>query len=200
MRLTPADVAHLADAQARNTAELVKPCTCSRPNCRTIGEHIWWATKEAAPGIKAANMDPGRSSGTGGITIPDPRDAALAHEHATLHRLLADMADNTRAFQAFLDRWAGHRERVAHVDESDWCRHHLETTQACEPRYRGDLCRRCYDFGRAQGHMPPAILLTAWHRGERVNARQVAEAMAEVKAATRRRRKQTANRKRKTKT
>jgi hypothetical protein len=41
-----------------------------------------------------------------------------------------------------------------------------------EPRYRGDLGRRCYDWKRSHaGELPPAFVLEAWRRGKQPKVR-----------------------------
>ena len=55
---------------------------------------------------------------------------------------------------------------------NDWCTSCLRIHQ-CAPRYRGDLCRWCYDFHTAQGKQPSIELLDAHHRGTRITERMV---------------------------
>jgi hypothetical protein len=42
-----------------------------------------------------------------------------------------------------------------------WCRNHLDGIGLLEPRYRGDLCRACYDIGKAHGTPPDKEFMRA---------------------------------------
>lgn len=46
------------------------------------------------------------------------------------------------------------------VAGGEWCVSHLRLP-ACEPCYRGDLCRWCYDYRATEGGLPPVALLEA---------------------------------------
>lgn len=177
------DLPHVTATAQRLGGLLARPCTCSRPDCSTIGDHIWHATRDASPGITAASLEPARST-TPRLPLPPPDPERTATAHAELQRLLTAFGTASHHLELFLGPWRPDREHPTPVAEpADWCAHHLALIGTHEPRYRGDLCRRCYDFGRAEGFAPTGPILQAWHRGERLTDRFVREQLAEVRAA-----------------
>lgn len=65
------------------------------------------------------------------------------------------------------------------VESDAWCVHH-KTHGFSEPlgsRPRNGVCGWCQDFRRAEGVLPPKLVLEARARGERVTARLVASAL-----------------------
>lgn len=188
MSRRPPDVPGTAAALRRLAAALASPCPCDRSACTTIGAHVLQATRDAQPGPRAQNLDPARSTGTATIHLPDQPDPAAA-AHTDIVRHLDALARHAIDLELLVTSWAPNRWRPDTVDDNDvWCRHHLDTIGVTEPRFRGDLCRRCYDFQRAQGFPPPAIFLTAWHRGARVTTAEVARVRAEYRNRKRRKR------------
>lgn len=177
------DVPHVITAAQRTAGALAKPCTCSRPDCRTIGDHIWHATRDARPGIAAANLEPSRASAQG-LPLPQPDLDGTGHAHVEYRRLLTAYGTATMALEHFLAPWRPDRESTTDVaDPTDWCAHHLAMLGTHEPRYRGDLCRRCYGFQLAEKDLPPVLILQAWHRSIRVTDTMVRDALRETRAA-----------------
>ena len=60
--IRPADLPTLVERWQTLTTDLARPCTCARPTCRTVAEHLWWATRDARPGIAAAALDAARKT------------------------------------------------------------------------------------------------------------------------------------------
>lgn len=187
----------LTAAIRRPLEQIAQPCTCDRPDCRTVGEHIWRATADARRGIPAAALEPSRSTDPA-LPLPPPLEA-VDHAHRDYLHLLGAIVAHCYALQDLVAAWRHDRQvDVPPTTEDVWCRHHLDTIQACEPRYRGDLCRYCYDFelgtrGRStKGLLPPAEILAARHRGEKVTAKMVDDAIRAARAASRKRKRRKA--------
>lgn len=174
-RLRPSDLRAVTEALRRATNALAHPCNCGRTNC-TIGEHVWRATRDGQPGARAQVLNDTPSSGptNKGLEIgarPDP----TAGDHDELNRLAASIYADAEALNLLLAHWRPDRHHDQKTSDADWCRHHLNTIGTCEPRYRGDLCRKCYDLQRSQRYLPPKAILEAWHRGDRVTAKMLAQ-------------------------
>lgn len=159
---------------------LAQPCGCGRRQC-TVGEHAYHSTRDALPGIRAQAFDDPRVSGTTAAG-----DIAAGHsfddKHDELSAMAASINLNCIALANMVAAVQHDRQhpKTTGADE-EWCRHHLDTIGSCEPRYRGDLCRRCYDFNRSTGVMPTKQILNAWHRGDRVTNHMVAHAKSAQK-------------------
>lgn len=111
------------------------------------------------------------------------------HHHHT-QAALGYLEDAERALRACLnrltliDRLTDTRPAAGEgIDPHDWCSHHLQLGLGCEPRYRGDCCRRCYEFRLAEGYLPPRELLQL----KRITAADIAK-HAPRRAAARARR------------
>lgn len=183
--MKPSDLQPITTLLGQAHQTLARPCPCVNARCRTIGEHVWRATADARPGPRAAALDGTRTTSSDPpLPLPEPAGVNMAH-HALqraleqLHRAAGDLLDLT-------DLWRPDRATVGpESTPDDWCTHHL-TIGVCEPRYRGSLCRRCYDFSRAERILPTDAILHAWHRGDRVTVAMVAEAKKAAKAARKR--------------
>lgn len=174
------DIAPIALRVGHIKEQLLTPCRCGRSNC-TLGEHIWRATRAMTPSpLRSSNTDPGGGNrwethdDDSVWPIPnDPTGEAAMNtttdpdEWAEALEWLNQAADH---FAVVFGKYRPDR-RLHTVDPSaaeQWCTHHLTTIGKCEPRYRGDLCRVCYDFQLAHANkLPPADLLTAKHEGRR---------------------------------
>jgi hypothetical protein len=164
-----------------------------------LSEHIWRSTRDMAPGPRAAAAD---SNGSGGwrydedtgepVPSNDPagesattidRNAAL---HAEYRTLLSGLRHADRALHDFVQRMRPDRTTNTGdpSTDSDYCRHHLETLGTCEPRYRGDTCRTCYDFDNTYHRLPPVSLLRHKHDGGKWNERMIADALRAEKGPT----------------
>jgi hypothetical protein len=172
-----ADQLPLVTLDLRHAGELLAhPCQCGRNHC-TLGTHIWQATRDMDPGPKAQNTDPkvrGHST-PADHTEPDP---AL---HLEYRRLVTEAQTAAQHLTAFIGRIRP--DRILHnppilTTAQDWCRNHLNTIGVCEPRYRGDLCRFCYDVQLAEGTEPPQALLVMRHRGDRLTTEDVTAIVA----------------------
>ncbi len=177
-RVAPIDLGHITADATRTWQAMAKPCPCPRTQCRTIGQHILAATRDASRGIKAANLDPGRPAPTSGALLQPPDPLAAAHHQ--LAELLTHLGRLNNELATWVDLWRPDRTATADdvASAADWCAHHLRTIGQCEPRATGDLCRWCYDFQRAYNVLPPAGLLEARQQGTRITARMVDEALA----------------------
>lgn len=155
---------------------LAHPCQCGRPQC-TLGRHVWQATLDMDPGPRAQNTDPKvRGSSAGDTPDRDP-DPAL---HLEYRRLIGDAWHAARALNDFVarvrpDRILRNPPVLSSVE--DWCRNHIDKIASCEPRYRGDLCRYCYEFKSTEGVLPPQSILLMRHRGERLTAKDITQAL-----------------------
>ena len=192
MTLHQGDLPTLIERWQTATTELARPCTCPRATCRTVAEHLWNATRDGRPGIPAASLEPSRSAGGRGLNLPHPL-TPTDRAHDDLQRTLAALARSADDLVHLLGLWRSDR----HTDgtpttDDDWCRHHLATLTTCEPVYKGGLCRWCYDFGRAQGWLPPAELLDARAQGRKITATMVADAAKAAKAQARKRKRRKA--------
>ena len=118
-------------------------------------------------------------------------DAALAGLDPSDHDRHNELADQAwaaiRAYQTFLDTYRPDRRMPTGSTEftdADWCRNHLDVLGVCEPRYRGDSCRRCYGVKLTTGNLPPRSILQAWRDGTRVTDATLAAAINAEKAPT----------------
>lgn len=204
MRLS--DIGPIALRAGHIKEQLLTPCKCGRANC-TLGEHIWHATRAMnAPGVRASNTDPGggnRWETHDDDTVwPVPNDptgeAAIdtdtgPDEWADALEWFNQAADH---LQVVFGRYRPDR-RLHTVDPSaadQWCTHHLQAIGKCEPRYRGDLCRICYDFKLAHdGKLPPADLLEHKHQGGKWNEQMIAASLKAAKPAKRKKGKRKAS-------
>jgi hypothetical protein len=110
-----------------------------------------------APGPRAQNFQP--PTGSGGDGEPPPDSTGKLHDD--YRALLESYWNVSLKIRQFVDRhrpdrWVPLPEPAS---DSDWCRNHLEIIGACEPRYRGDECRTCYDLRLAYGQVPDAELM-----------------------------------------
>lgn len=176
-----------AIAWRRVCSTLTTACPCSIDRCQTIGQHIWQATRDGrAAGLRASTYDPKvKTSGTT-TTTPAPLDLdKTSHDHRRYCELVLRIDRDMRDLATLVDNWRPDRTATTPdgADPADWCRHHLDTISTFEPRYRGDQCRRCYDFNLAVGVPPPLEILETWHRGGTVTQQRIAEISKAVKAA-----------------
>jgi hypothetical protein len=154
----------LVTLDGRHAAELLgHPCTCGRPMC-TLGTHIWESTRDMTPGPKAQSFEPAMATGSvhtdtdprpDPTTIIDVRFAQAVQTYWNSARELTRLVDALRP-----DRWTPLPEPAT---DDQWCTNHLEVLGACEPRYRGDLCRFCYDLKCTYGAVPDRQLMQARH-------------------------------------
>lgn len=173
----------------RHAAELLAhPCAaidCPRYRKETLGEHIWRATLHMAPGPPAQSFDARVSGSTS--TNGEP-DIAAIHLHTDFHDAVLTY---WRSSQRLIDLIGGTRpDRTPPVDQAtddDWCRLHLNLIGKCEPVYRRDLCRWCYDFEGAEGFQPTRHILFTRHRGERITTELVAQQRPKKRRKRRRR-------------
>ena len=186
-RLRP-DTGRLVAVQLRALAlRMAAPCDCARSGCTTY-LHAWHATRDAAtPGPKAQTFEatPVQQSATTSAT-PTLDPPILAH--GEYRELLALLANTASDLQVLLNDWNPNRAAATTTDEHDWCAHHLDLLGTCEPRYRGDLCRRCYELERSVGGRPTLEILEAWHHGRRVTDAMVHAARPKTNKKKKRRR------------
>lgn len=186
-RLRAGDLRIVALSARRVSEALAGPCTCGRSRC-TVGEHVWRATRDGQPGLRAQSLDETRARATGGRSPDvDRKRDHTAEAHNELRLRAARIQADAEALVILLAQWRPDRHHDNASSDADWCRHHLDTIGVCEPRYRGDQCRRCYDFTRAKRHRPPEPILLAWHRGERVTEKMIRDTQPARKRKRRRR-------------
>ena len=65
-----------------------------------------------------------------------------------------------------------HHAKLATVGRDEFCSSCLRIKQ-CVVRYRGDLCRWCYDFQAAEQRLPAVELLQAHHDGRKITTTMV---------------------------
>jgi hypothetical protein len=136
----------------------------------TLGEHVWLATRDMTPGIRAQSFEPATANGNTFPFDTDPppdrtlnidiqfTNAVAAYWHAA--KDLTRLIDRHRP-----DRWTPLPEPAS---DDRWCRNHLQTIGACVDRYRGDLCRLCYDLHLHHPHHQtpdPELMRTRDRRG-----------------------------------
>lgn len=128
----------------------------------------------------------GRVSGTGGGTTLTPTEAAVQHKlygqsaskqtREALDRLVKRIGTLVDKFVERNEKWIHGGELVEAPDL--WCESH-KRFELYEPRHRGDLCRRCYDYARANGNRwPKKALLALWDAGKRVTQAEYDKAEA----------------------
>lgn len=204
MRL--ADIAPIALRVGHIKEQLLTPCGCGRLNC-TLGEHIWHSTRAMrGPGPRAANTDPG--GGNRWETDEDGEVWAVPHDPTGEAALGGESEpDDWAEALEWLNQAADHfavvfgklrpDRRLHTVDPAateQWCAHHLATIGKCEPRYRGDLCRICYDFKLAHdAKLPPADLLEHKHQGGKWNEQMIAASLKAAKPVKRKKGKRKAS-------
>jgi hypothetical protein len=103
------------------------------------------------------------------------------------HRTLQPLWNHTMTLRNETLRWAaitrpatGATPKGVGLVDTDpkWCTSCLRLGH-CEPRYgSGTLCRKCQNFYRAEGALPPTTVLAKWHRGERVTSKDIAPTRA----------------------
>lgn len=164
--------------------------------------------REARAGIRSPNLEPHRSSRyeivhpdtpdefaaqipdndpTGEAVAGKADEAALAlvETERILRRIDIDM---TRLRQ-LRHEWAPKQGLSKPTNDGpgdDWCACCYAADGSFEPvsaRYKG-LCRWCGDFRAEQGQRPPAELVKARHRGERITAQMVTRSMAAGRKAS----------------
>lgn len=171
--MTTDTIRQLAHRLRTASLTLATPCTCGKPGGCTIADHVHRTTATLATlGPRAATTEPGRTSTLSrpptSLGQPDPA-------HSELQQLLTNAGTALDHLEAFIQQWRPDRTTDT-PDENDWCAHHLEHLGTCEPRYRGDLCRRCYDLNRTINALPSHEILEAWHHGRKVTEQMVAAA------------------------
>lgn len=117
----------------------------------------------------AATYDGGRLSGdirdlSAAVTLrPDPIEASIKHYRKQLQAAVNALRDVDRIRRNNLTSTS----LPAVIDDTPLCSH-----CELEPRYRGDLGRRCYDWKREHGQqLPPAEFVEAWRRGKQPKVR-----------------------------
>jgi len=182
MTVRATDIAQIALEARRLGETLITPCPCGHTDQRwlkahTIGEHIYDSTRAMAPGPRAQAFTPTTASPSPTTDTEPPPDPDM---HARYTKRATDAWAAIRALQTFVD---GHRpDQTAPTgptfSDDEWCRNHLDKLGICEPRYRGDTCRRCYSVKLITGHLPPRSILEDWRNGARVTDQSLAAAIA----------------------
>lgn len=190
MNIRRADLPQIALELRRLGELLITPCPCGSTEytwlkAHMLSEHIWDATLDMAPGPKAQAFEPrtiapSQGPDDGREPRPDP------DKHAQYHDSARTLWDATRALQGLIDTLRPDQNMPTGptFTDTEWCAHHLDTLGICEPRNRGDLCRRCYGVRLTTGHLPPHSILIAWRDGTRVTDATLAAAIRAEQART----------------
>lgn len=140
---------------------IAHPCDCGRQRCNW-GLHVFLATRDFTPGPRAQSFEPSTVRGWNGADLDPPADPTTTIDErfvALLDVYWQAALNVTRFIDSHRpDRWTPLPEPAS---DDLWCRNHLETIGACEPRHRGDLCRKCRELQLAYGHLPDGELMRA---------------------------------------
>ena len=166
---------------------LAHPCHCGHRDC-TIGDHLWRSTLDMRPGPRATTTDPRVTGSAAAVWQPpgpelDPAADLAATYRARLHnawRAARDLLDFLEQHRP--DRWAAVARHVERTSDDDWCSNHLDLRGTCVPRYRGDLCRFCYDVQLAEGVLPDRPLLRRRDEGRKITELDLADLRRRVRA------------------
>lgn len=157
---------HLVVMDGQTAAlHLAHPCPCDQPRCRTIGEHVLQATRDFTPGPRAQSFEPSTAPTimvleVDHITV-DPTVSIDEHFDRLVQTYWDAARDLTREISRLRpDRWV---ELPEPASDERWCRNHLDTIGQCYERYRGDLCRDCYELSLAYGQVPDRQFLDTVH-------------------------------------
>lgn len=183
MTVRRTDITQIALELRRAGELLLTPCPCTHTGYRwltahTLGEHLYDSTRNMAPGIQAQAFEPRTT--TPGHTHDEDRDPPPDPDlHGRYLNITADAWATVRQLQTFIDSWRPDRTAPTGptFTDTEWCAHHLDTLGTCEPRYRGDLCRRCYGVHLTTGHRPPTTILRAWQDGTRITDAMITAAI-----------------------
>jgi hypothetical protein len=175
----------------RHTGELLAhPCACGKHRC-TLGEHIWDSTRNMTPGPRAQSFEPATANGNGHTTDSDPPPDRTTHIDREYQNAIWTYWQAARDLRRLIDTHRPDRfiPLPDPATDDQWCRHHLETIGECEPRYRGDECRFCYDWRLQFGATPDAQLMQARRYTRIVTTRDVEAWKARRPKPTRKKRK-----------
>lgn len=194
------DIVRIAQDGRRVGEVLMHRCRC-RQNAEgpgqsglcIIGEHIDRATRDLAPGLRASNTDP-KVRAWPSETDEDPPPDPTAPLNDRYRTLLQNYRDASAELMDFVqlhrpDRTVPPPETTS---DSEYCRNHLQVLGECVPRYRGDLCRDCYEFHQIYRLDAPRSLLEVKREGRRWTQQLVETAAREARKQVRRRRRRTA--------
>jgi len=162
----------------RAALALAAPCHCGRTNCN-LALHLWYATNDMTPGIRAIAYEPRTITPTGPPTDHEPRPDPTITAHLDYIR---DIQTAARAARTLLARIESHRPDrwIPPIDtttsDAEWCTNHLAHFGTCEPRARGDLCRWCDDILRQHGFTPDRVLMRARHNSSRITEQDIIDA------------------------
>lgn len=149
------------------------------------GPTLLQLAKDWANGPAAANLDPNSRSNhydtDNNAPIPtDPTgEAAIGHDpNRHLDRDVQALINHTHQLATELRNTIMGLVTTAPqpLDPTQWCTHHLHA-HISEIRYRGDLCRWCYDFKATHRVLPPLTLLGHRHLGKRITEAMIASAL-----------------------
>jgi len=171
----------------RAALALAAPCHCGRTNCN-LATHLWHATNDMTPGIRAIAYEPRTITPTGPPTDHEPRPDPTITAHLDY---IQDIQTAARAARTLLARIESHRPDrwIPPIDTStsdaEWCTNHLAHFGTCEPRYttkdfHSDYCRWCYDTSRLHGFLPDRPLMRIRHEARKVTDLDIADAKKRV--------------------
>jgi hypothetical protein len=154
---------------------LAHPCECSeRPDKpHMLGDHLFQATKDMRPGIKASapGLRGGGSSETDTEPSSDPRDP-----HLEFCAVVGKGQAIARDIIGFIERHRPDRKLVVvrpEGSDDDWCQAHLAAGY-CEVRFRNEpLCRWCTEYRLTYRLDPPADIITMREQGKRITVGQI---------------------------
>jgi hypothetical protein len=175
----------------RHTGELLAhPCACGKQRC-TLGEHIWDSTRDMTPGPRAQSFEPATTNGNGHTGDQDPPPDRTTHIDREYQQAIWTYWQAARDLRRLIDthrpdRWTPLPDPAT---DDQWCRNHLDTIGQCEPRWRGDLCKDCYELGLTYGTTPDAEYMRARHTHGYRDDRDLKAWLARRPTPTRKRRK-----------
>lgn len=144
------------------------------------GQLLWRLSRDWSRGLNAGSLDGNVTSSD----VSDPTGRTALHGSTTIDQMHAEVAATIARLEtdaAKIRDWITNMvtsERPANPGE-DFCRNHLRI-DVYEPRYRGDLCRPCYEItrdARFKGAPPSPALMAHWQRHARTSDDTVVELM-----------------------
>lgn len=161
-----------ATLDLRRAGELLAhPCVHGdKPH--TLGTHLFHATRDMRPGIKAAGPGANTNSGTGEPSLEQTQRDAHDDYLALVERAQTVALD----LVGFIERNRPDREFAvveAPTSDDDWCRACLAAGY-CEPRFRNEsLCRWCTEYRLAWRIEPPIDIIKLRKDGKRISVGQI---------------------------
>lgn len=131
--------------------------------------------------IDDENGDPEFVSATAVELVAFSLDHARDEHHDRTRRAVTNLEQTVTNLAALVTQLDRIEARVVHADGHEpGCAHHAQFSLR-EERYRGDLCRCCYDFKAEFGVLPTADLVDDRARGIKWNSARISRSLAGVR-------------------